>query len=204
MSTLKIKEETLVQLTSEITDIIEEILLSKRLEQSIYSLLEERVWYSLSHIRDVFGTTTGIGLHTYIRRRSYTHIVNFIGKDKFHKLKQKETLYNIQRFKTKCIKEFPLLAKDFDINQMQKYLDKDDICYLIKKQQKTKSIDSMINGGFEDISEDKQIIDLTNNIYMIKYNSNDVNIAIDELSSFYSEKSKLSSEFYIIYKMGNK
>lgn len=43
MSTLKIKEETLVQLTSEITDIIEEILLSKRLEQSIYSLLEERV-----------------------------------------------------------------------------------------------------------------------------------------------------------------
>lgn len=87
---------------------------------------------------------------------------------------------------------------------MQKYLDKDDICYLIKKQQKTKSIDSMINGGFEDISEDKQIIDLTNNIYMIKYNSNDVNIAIDELSSFYSEKSKLSSEFYIIYKMGNK
>ncbi|MCC0634788.1 hypothetical protein [Clostridioides sp. ES-S-0001-02] len=184
MSTINMKEETLINLTSEITEAIEEIIKQKSCYTKLDCLLEEKVHYSLSHIRDVFGITTGIGLNKYITRRIYTHILKSMDEEIFCNIKQKEKICNIPNFKIKCMNEFPFLCNDFNTKKMQQYINKEDISLLVKEQLKTKNINSMINSIFKEITEGREIINLTSLGSKILIQDN-YNIIIDiEKSAF--------------------
>lgn len=156
------KEENLVKLSLEISKEVEKLIpISLKNCVSIDVLLEKNMLYSRSHMRDVFGATTGIGLTKYIARRTYTLIIEEIGKEKFNKLKQKEKVYNIHSFKYKCIKEFPCILDDVDTSKMQPHIDEKLLDSLMETQLEAKYINSMMNSVSKEITKGRYLIDVS-------------------------------------------
>lgn len=244
MSTLNMKEEALVNLTLEIVDIVEKIIQSNlRSSSETYGLLKDEIGSSEPHIRNTFGITTGIGLKKYITRRTYTLILEKIGQEKFNNLKEKEKIYNIDSFKYKCKQEFGDLIKNLETNKMQPYMNKQLISLSLKKQLETKSINSMMNSVFKEITEGRELIDISEISSKILIQDNDniivdiersyfkknniifkidgsidlildndkksnslynANVAIRNLSKFYSEENRLISSIYLCTEWGGK
>lgn len=110
MKIFKISPDTLFNLAFDVIASLEKILSVSSLlpDKEIYSLLEEDLSYSLTHIRDVFKLATNISLRKYITRRKYTNILLQMSFEDFDKLTMHATVFKIQKFKSKCLREFPL------------------------------------------------------------------------------------------------
>lgn len=191
MTTLNMKEQALVDLTSEIVQAVEEIIpLTLKSSSEPYKLLKEKILSSKSHMRNTFGTTTGIGLDKYIKRRTYTLIIEEIGKERFNNLKEKEKIYNIRSFKYKCKKEFGDSVENLDTSKMQPYMDKQLISLSLEKQLETKSINSMMNSVFKEITEGRELINISETSSKILIQDND-NIIVDLDKSYFKKNNTI-------------
>lgn len=125
-----------------VIDSLEEILAtSLQLNNyEIYARLEENLGYSLAHIRDVFKLATNISLTKYIDRRKYTNILLQMSFTEFDELAMNAKKYGIQKFKSKCLREFPELVSAYAPEHMQLPLEefflKDSLKMQIEKNDK--------------------------------------------------------------------
>lgn len=136
MKIFKISPDTLFNLAFDVIASLEKILSVSSLlpDKEIYSLLEEDLGYSLTHIRDIFKLATNISLRKYITRRKYTNILLQMSFEDFDKLPMHTTVFKIQKFKSKCLREFPLLNNKYSPEYMQLPIDKIMLQYLLDTQ----------------------------------------------------------------------
>ncbi len=126
MNTFKMSPDTLFNLACDVIDSIEQTLSTSLslTEDEIYAQLEDNLGYSLTHIRDVFRLSTNISLAKYITRRKYTNILLRIPINDFEKLTMHTKVFGIPKFKSKCLREFPLLVDTYSSLHMQLPIDK--------------------------------------------------------------------------------
>lgn len=126
MNTFKMSSDTLFNLACDVIDSLERTLsTSLSLDNTeIYSQLEDDLGYSLTHIRDIFKLATNISLAKYITRRKYTNILLQMPFKNFDELAMHTKVFGIQKFKSKCLREFPALVDTYSPEHMQLPIDK--------------------------------------------------------------------------------
>lgn len=126
MNLFKLSPDTLYNLTCDVIDTLEYMIPESSFlsNNEVYAQLEETLGYSLVHIRNVFDFSTGTTLAKYITRRKYTYLLLKISAEKFEQLTMHATVFFIQKFKTKCLQEFPELATSYSLKHMQLPIDK--------------------------------------------------------------------------------
>lgn len=126
MNTFKMTPDTLINVACDVIDSIEKILSTSLTitHTAIYAQLEEDLAYSLSHLRDIFKIATNISLAKYITRRKYTSILLQMSYDDFKNLTMHAPVHNIQKFKMKCLCEFPFINDAYTLEHMQPPIDK--------------------------------------------------------------------------------
>ena len=126
MNLFKLSPVTLYNLTCDVIDTLEYMIPESSFlsNNEVYAQLEETLGYSLVHIRNVFDFSIGTTLAKYITRRKYTYLLLKISAEKFEQLTMHATVFFIQKFKTKCLQEFPELATSYSLKHMQLPIDK--------------------------------------------------------------------------------
>lgn len=136
MNTFKMSPNTLFNLACDVIDSLEKILSTSLslTQDEIYAQLEDTLGYSLTHIRDIFKLSTNISLSKYINRRKYTNILLRIPIKDFEKLAMHTKIFGISKFKSKCLREFPLLSDAYSLEHMQLPFDKSLVKNLLDVQ----------------------------------------------------------------------
>lgn len=136
MNTFKMSPYTLFNLACDIIDCLEEMLSTSLslTDEEIYAKLENNLGYSLTHIRDTFKIATNISLSKYITRRKYTNILLLMSRENFESLTMHAELFGIRKFKSKCLREFPLLVDTYSPEHMQLPIDKSLLPNLLRAQ----------------------------------------------------------------------
>lgn len=126
MNLFKLSPDTLYNLTCDVIDTLEYMIPESSFlsNNEVYAQLKETLGYSLVHIRNVFDFSIGTTLAKYITRRKYTYLLLKISAEKFEQLTMHATVFFIQKFKTKCLQEFPELATSYSLKHMQLPIDK--------------------------------------------------------------------------------
>ena len=126
MNTFKMSPDTLFNLACNVIAFLEQILSTSLslTNQEIYTQLEDNLGYSLTHIRDIFKLTTNMSLAKYITRRKYTNILLRMPLKNFDELPMHAKVFGIQKFKSKCLHEFPALVDIYSPEHMQLPIDK--------------------------------------------------------------------------------
>ena len=126
MNLFKLSPDTLYNLTCDVIDTLEYMIPESSFlsNNEVYAQLKETLGYSLVHIRNVFDFSIGTTLAKSITRRKYTYLLLKISAEKFEQLTMHATVFFIQKFKTKCLQEFPELATSYSLKHMQLPIDK--------------------------------------------------------------------------------
>ena len=165
MKIFKISPDTLFNLAFDVIASLEKILSVSSLlpDKEIYSLLEEDLGYSLTHIRDIFKLATNISLRKYITRRKYTNILLQMSFEDFDKLTMYATVFKIQKFKSKCLREFPLLNNKYSTEYMQLPIDKIMLQYLLDTQIAKKGEKYLMESLYKDIIKERSPFEIPEN-----------------------------------------
>lgn len=165
MNLFKLSSDTLYNLTCDVIDTLEYLIPGSSFlsNNEVYAQLEETLGYSLVHIRNVFDFSTDTTLAKYITRRKYTYLLSKISAEKFEQLTMHATVFNIQKFKTKCLQEFPELATSYSLKHMQLPIDKlflrEHICMLFLEKSETELLKSF----YFNITEDRIAFEIKKN-----------------------------------------
>lgn len=165
MNLFKLSPDTLYNLTCDVLDALEYLIPGSSFlsNNEVYAQLEETLGYSLVHIRNVFDFSTDTTLAKYITSRKYTYLLSKISAEKFEQLTMHATVFNIQKFKTKCLQEFPELATSYSLKHMQLPIDKlflrEHICMLFLEKSETELLKSF----YFNITEDRIAFEIKKN-----------------------------------------
>ena len=107
--------------------------------------------------------STGTTLAKYITRRKYTYLLLKISAEKFEQLTMHATVFNIQKFKTKCLQEFPELATSYSLKHMQLPIDKLFLREHIRMLFLEKSETELLKSFYFNITEDRIAFDIKKN-----------------------------------------
>ncbi len=165
MNTFKMSPNTLFNLACNVIDSLEQILSTSLLltKAEIYAQLENNLGYSLTHIRDIFKLSTNITLAKYITRRIYTNILSQILYEHFEKLTLNEKVFGIQKFKKKCLHEFPLLADTYSSEHMQLPMDKSLLRDLLNEQVAQRGEACLMKSLYKDIVNNRNPFEIKSN-----------------------------------------
>lgn len=180
MNTFKMSTDTLFNLACDVIDSLE-LILSTSLsltEEEIYAQLEDNLGYSLSHIRDIFKLSTNISLAKYIRRRKYTNILLRIPIKDFEKLAMHAKFFGIPKFKSKCLKEFPLLVDTYSSEHMQLPIDKSLLRDLLNVQIAKRGESYLMRSLYKDIIKNRSPYEIKSSSEPIVINTSQ-NMLID-------------------------
>lgn len=157
MNVLKMSPPNLILFACDITDAIEAILPDHLFadNEEIYAELESALNISLSHIRNVMPFATNISLCKYITRRKYTIILQRLSFNEFDKMKMHAKYHGIEKFKHKCLQEFPLLKESYSLENMQPPIDQAQIQHCLHKNVEKKGIAFITKSLYEDIKENR-------------------------------------------------
>ena len=152
-------------LTCDVLDALEYLIPGSSFlsNNEVYAQLEETLGYSLVHIRNVFDFSTDTTLAKYITRRKYTYLLSKISAEKFEQLTMHATVFNIQKFKTKCLQEFPELATSYSLKHMQLPIDKLFLREHIRMLFLEKSETELLKSFYFNITEDRIAFDIKKN-----------------------------------------
>lgn len=165
MNLFRLSPDTLYNLTCDVIDTLEYLIPESSFlsNNEVYAQLEETLGYSLVHIRNVFDFSTGTTLAKYITRRKYTYLLLKISAEKFEQLTMHATVFNIQKFKTKCLQEFPELATSYSLKHMQLPIDKLFLREHIRMLFLEKSETELLKSFYFNITEDRIAFDIKKN-----------------------------------------
>lgn len=165
MNLFKLSPDTLYNLTCDVLDALEYLIPGSSFlsNNEVYAQLEETLGYSLVHIRNVFDFSTDTTLAKYITRRKYTYLLSKISAEKFEQLTIHATVFNIQKFKTKCLQEFPELATSYSLKHMQLPIDKLFLREHIRMLFLEKSETELLKSFYFNITEDRIAFEIKKN-----------------------------------------
>ncbi len=165
MNLFKLSPDTLYNLTCDVLDALEYLIPGSSFlsNNEVYAQLEETLGYSLVHIRNVFDFSTGTTLAKYITRRKYTYLLLKISAEKFEQLTMHATVFYIQKFKTKCLQEFPELATSYSLKHMQLPIDKLFLREHIHMLFLEKSETELLKSFYFNITEDRIAFEIKKN-----------------------------------------
>lgn len=165
MNLFRLSPDTLYNLTCDVIDTLEYLIPESSFlsNNEVYAQLEETLGYSLVHIRNVFDFSTGTTLAKYITRRKYTYLLLKISAEKFEQLTMHATVFYIQKFKTKCLQEFPELATSYSLKHMQLPIDKLFLREHIHMLFLEKSETELLKSFYFNITEDRIAFEIKKN-----------------------------------------
>ena len=165
MNLFRLSPDTLYNLTCDVIDTLEYLIPESSFlsNNEVYAQLEETLGYSLVHIRNVFDFSTGTTLAKYITRRKYTYLLLKISAEKFEQLTMHATVFYIQKFKTKCLQEFPELATSYSLKHMQLPIDKLFLREHIRMLFLEKSETELLKSFYFNITEDRIAFEIKKN-----------------------------------------
>lgn len=180
MNVLKMSPQNLFLFACNILDSIEAILPDHLLADNseIYAELESTLNTSLSHIRDVMPFATNTSLCKYITRRRYTIILQQISSEDFRKMKMHAKKYGINKFKYKCLQEFPFLEKSYCLEYMQLPINQAEIQYCLNENIEKKGAAFIAKSLYDDIKENRSPFEIDDNCKSLVIQNFD-NILID-------------------------
>ena len=162
MNTFKMSPNTLFNLACDVVDSLERILSTSLslTEEEIYAQLEDNLGYSLTHIRDIFKLATNICLAKYITRRKYTNILLRLPFKDFEELAMHAKVFGIHKFKTKCLREFPLLVDTYSSEHMQLPIDKSLLRDLLNVQIAKRGEAYLMKSLYKDIIKNRDLFEI--------------------------------------------
>lgn len=165
MDLFRLSPDTLYDLTCDVIDTLEYLIPESSFlsNNEVYARLEETLGYSLVHIRNVFDFSTDTTLAKYITRRKYTYLLLKISAEKFEQLTMHATVFHIQKFKTKCLQEFPELATSYSLKHMQLPIDKLFLKAHIRMLFLEKSETELLKSFYFNITEDRIAFEIKKN-----------------------------------------
>lgn len=183
MNAVKMSPNTLFNLACDVVDSLEQILSTSLLltPDEIYEKLEDNLGYSLTHIRDIFKLATNISLTKYIWRRKYTNILLQIPIKEFQKLTMYVEVFGIQKFKYKCLREFPSISEKYSSEHMHLPIDKSLLKDLLDVQINERGKSYLMKTLYKDIVKNRIPYDIKSNTKKITIqNSQDILIDLEK------------------------
>ncbi len=191
MNTFKMSPDTLFNLACDVIDSLEQILSTSLslTEDEIYAQLEDNLGYSLTHIRDIFKLSTNISLAKYITRRKYTNILLRIPIKDFEKLAMHAKIFGIPKFKSKCLREFPLLVDTYSSVHMQLPIDKSLLRNLLDVQIAKRGEAYLMRSLYKDIIKNRSPYEIkSSSEHIVIQTSQNVLIDLEKIYFTFEDK----------------
>lgn len=191
MNTFKMSPDTLFNLACDVIDSIEQILSTSLslTEDEIYAQLEDNLGYSLTHIRDIFKLSTNISLAKYITRRKYTNILLRIPLKDFEKVAMHAKIFGIPKFKSKCLREFPLLVDTYSSEHMQLPIDKSLLRNLLDVQIAKRGEVYLMRALYKDIFKNRSPYEIkSSSEHIVIQTSQDILIDLEKTYFTFEDK----------------
>jgi len=191
MNTFKMSPDTLFNLACDVIDSLEKILSTSLslTENEIYVQLEDNLGYSLSHIRDIFKLSTNISFAKYITRRKHTNILLRTPIKDFEKLTMHAKFFGIPKFKSKCLREFPLLSDTYSSEHMQLPIDKSLLRNLLDVQIAKKGESYIMKSLYKDIIKNRSPYEIkSSSEHIVIQTSQDILIDLEKTYFIFENK----------------